>query len=172
MAKVSVNGVSYDTDAVEAVLRRTREALRGEGSSASAFARAVEESKPDLDFYPPERNQSVPFEFPSDKSRRYFWYAVSRGLIRIPYRRTRRLAEAAELLVLKVTGTSFLIAVNIDLAKAPYAPFVVGTRQVPGHKTTGWSQLYTAVGDNIPGIVRPLEPAYNRELRGYIKGGF
>ncbi len=63
-----------------------------------------------------------------------------------------------------------MIAVTVDLSQARYANFVIGPQQLLGHKTTGWPQLFTAVGDNLPGIVRPIGAAYVPQLRGYIKG--
>lgn len=171
--KVNAGATQYDYGAIEAALQRVKNALGADSVFAlELFFRAVQKTQFELDFYPPERAGSTPFEFATDKQRRYFWWAVSQGKIKVPYQRTNRLKEATTLQVLKAEPSRFVIAVTVDVTKARYANYVIGTRQLPGHKTTGWNQLYTSVKDAMPGLSKQIQPAYVSELRGYLKAGF
>lgn len=170
--RTTAGATHYDFMAIEAALQRVKAALGSDSVFAlELFFRAVQSVQFELDFYPPPRSSGVPFEFATEKSRRWFWWAVSKGKIKVPYERTNRLKQATELQVLKAEPGRFVIAVTVDVTKARYANYVIGTRQVPGHQTTGWNQLYTSVKDATPGLVKQIQPAYVSELRGYFKAG-
>jgi hypothetical protein len=82
---------------------------------------------PMLRYYPPQSGKSQPFK--SDKSRRFFFAALRKGKISVPYQRTSGLAAGWE-----VTQPS-LFTTNVANRKR-YANLVQGDGQVPYHKGT------------------------------------
>jgi hypothetical protein len=101
-------------------------------------------------FYPPPRDPSRKFRFATDKQRRAFWAMVKRGLIQVPYRRTLNLLRAIDANVLKVSDSGFVLQIGINTTKAPYAPFVVGEDQIPGHGDTGWPIIMQRITERTP----------------------
>jgi len=74
-----------------------------------------------------------PFAFATPKSRRWFFANVP-----APYMRTRFLAESWDVNLYLEDDDGFSIQMDND---APYAQYVYGPRQVPGHRVTGWHEL-------------------------------
>lgn len=169
--KTSGTAADYDFRDIEDAFALVHNVLTP-SSAPELFFEAVRQAQFKLDFYPPPRKRVPKFQFATDKSRRWFWWQVSKGAIKVPHQRTGRLREATELQVLKAEPTRFIILVNVDVTKARYAPYVIGTQQAPGHQVTGWNQLYTSVSDATPGLIHDLTPAYVANIRGYLKAGF
>lgn len=79
---------------------------------------------------------SSPFQFATEKSRHAYFATDGFGK-GIPYVRTRTIASAFMV-------TPVLSADNLDIMldnPEPGSVYVYGPRQVPGHKTTGWTPL-------------------------------
>src|SRR5690606_12644816 len=123
--------------------------------------------------YPPTRSGKGKFRFGSEKSRRWFWKQVSLGNIQVPYKRTMTLQEATTARPLMVSERGFTIAVEVDTAQAPYAEYVIGIRQLPGHGDTGWPRFSEAFGTLGAGyFAEEAGSAYTEALRGFIREGF
>lgn len=90
-------------------------------------------------FYPPPRRGKI--RWTSAKQRRWFWWARSKGLITVPYKRTFKLLRATEIIPVEISSTGFSLLVSIDEKIAPYARFVVGDRQQRFHADTGWKPI-------------------------------
>jgi len=123
--------VVVDTDVLDALRETARQAPRAYQAFVNGTVRraALQEVRARLAEYPgPVKH---PFEFATAKSRRYyFWLRKGKG----PYRRTGHLLESWTIEVQASVTDGFITAVNT----ASYAQWVIGDRQVPGHRNTGW----------------------------------
>lgn len=165
------DSVRGDFRAVEQVLQRTQEAL-AKPSVVTGLSRVVAEAiQVNTDFYPPARQRVPKFRFATDKSRRWYWWQVRRGNMRVPYRRTGGLRKATTLKIVELNAKRFIVEVAVDRRQAPGAQYIIGPFQVPGHKDTGWPTLYSKITDQVPGITKRVATDYGRVLRGYIIGG-
>lgn len=77
--------------------------------------------------------------FASDKSRRYFFFALRHGLIDVPYRRGQSRSSEA-------LGRSWTMKLRSDTeavigTAVSYAPLVKGARQSPYMATLGWTRI-------------------------------
>lgn len=79
--------------------------------------------------YPNQTNKPQPFK--SDRQRRFFFWALSQGLISVPYRRTGRLASSWS--AKKVSWGSWRIENS-----RPYSELVIGKSQARYHKGNWW----------------------------------
>lgn len=89
----------------------------------------------ELRFYP--REAVHPFQFGSEKSRRFYFAQLRAGKIQTRggrYVRTGTLAAGWRVDVITGDGTVVLSARN----PVKYTPFVTGKRQIIGHEITGW----------------------------------
>jgi len=115
-----------------------------------------------------------PSKFKTEKQRRYVLMAISRGLIRIPYRRTnslyRSLTSKTELI-----GDSLFISVGTNKA---YAPYVIGYPRQAGlpyprgsnqqsfyHRQTGHKSLPEQVQRQLPRLMRLFLDELNTQLK-------
>lgn len=89
--------------------------------------------------YPPQRNAPQPFK--TDRSRRWFFWALRSGLISVPYTRTGLLANSWSAHVSGWSG---------DLRNsAAHAGLVVGDEQVSYHRPNWWLAEDVVV-DEVP----------------------
>lgn len=124
-------------------------------------------------YYPPPRKPGQKFRFGSEKSRRWFWWRVRLGHIKVPYKRNFGLLDATDVLPIDVTASGFTLAVVVDKQKAPGAEFVVGERQVPGHADTGWPKLMTEVvlaPQPVALMAQLFASEYTKKIGGVIRG--
>lgn len=84
--------------------------------------------KPELEKYPTPRR--APMEFVSDKQRRYFFAALSRGGIQIPYQRTNLLKRSW----MFTAGADGGVVTN----RTPYAAYVLGVPGQAGYHQGWW----------------------------------
>jgi hypothetical protein len=170
MTKINRNGVQADLDEAQAVIERTADIFFSPVVRTGVFETVSTAIELTLDIYPPPRSARR-FRFATRKQRRYFWWAVSKGLIRVPYRRTRNLARATTIVPVTVNARGFTLAVTVDRRIAPYAQHVIGRTQLPGHHDTGWPLLRNKVGEAVPAISRQVGAVTGRTVRGYIRHG-
>jgi hypothetical protein len=171
MTKVSGNGISADFDEAEAVIRRTTDIFLSPVVRTGVFQTVSRGVDIVLDFYPAVRQAGRRFRFATPKQLRFFWWAVSKGLIRVPYQRTRNLARATTIVPVEINASGFTLAVTVDRRIASYADHVIGRTQLPGHKDTGWPILRNKLGEALPRLARQVGTATGRTLRGYIRQG-
>lgn len=170
MTKVNQNGVQSDFDQAERVIQRAVDVLGNPTVQTGLnqhLARAVQLTK---DFYPP-RGPRRPFRFATAKQRRYYWWRVKQGGIVVPYRRTFTLLKATTVQPVEINARGFVLSVSMDRRIAPYGPYVIADKQLPGHHDTGWPLLYRYVRDQVPGLAKQVGAAYGRTVHGYLKSG-
>lgn len=93
-----------------------------------------------LSEYPPARDNKPKQPFVTDKSRRYFFYALKAGLIDVPYVRgaSRRSETFGKRWAVVAVGDSVLIG-----NRASYAPFLVGVNwQSRYMRKLGWRTVH------------------------------
>src|SRR5574341_796765 len=114
----------------KAAIKMPRTIDRGIGAFAQE-TRAFIKSYP----YPPQRHYPAQF---TDRSRRYFFWALRNGVISVPYRRTGRLANsnAAQHLGLMVWALT---------NSAEYAGLVIGPKQATQHAGWWWKHEQVAL---------------------------
>ncbi|MCK4828030.1 hypothetical protein KA005_70525 [bacterium] len=87
-----------------------------------------------LSRYPPRK--SIPISavggFASDKQRRWFFWALNKGKIQVPYRRTKALEHRW---TIKTQDQGFTAIVGNN---SPYARFVMGDKQTRMMQMIGW----------------------------------
>lgn len=79
--------------------------------------------------YPSASSRPQPFK--TDKSRRWFFWALRNGLIQVPYVRTQALASSWVL----HTDSTTQVTVGTEYDKAP---LMKSARQTAYHRVTGW----------------------------------
>lgn len=80
-----------------------------------------------------------PFQFATEKSRRA--YFATKGFGKgLPYHRTNELQRGWKVEVDRRKNSGFISIRNT----APAAVYVIGGRQVPGHRRTGWGEHFDA----------------------------
>lgn len=100
-----------------------------------------------LRIYPPRksvsRKQAYGRTFESDKQRRYFFMALRKGIIKVPYQRTQTLGKGWK----QIGSGKTSIIVN----ETPYAGFVMGEhgQRSRMHNIIGWDRI-----DAIPDFKR------------------
>ncbi len=113
----------------------------------------------------PIGNQHRPQPFRSEKSRRFFFWALREGKIEVPYRRGQ--SPGSEKL-----GTSWTTSVSADGRTgkvgndASYGPLVQDrTRQTAYHKATGWNTVQDVVKKEQKAVLRFFQIQYERLLK-------
>ena len=116
----------------------------------------------------PTGNQHRPQPFKTDKSRRWFFWALKKGLIEVPYRRgqspgsekltTSWLSQAA----MKISANGQRGELGND---ASYGPLVQDVkRQTAYHRKTGWVTTQGVLKESTPAIVGYFKRTYDTEL--------
>lgn len=122
-----------DTDVLEAVQAAAKNSPRAVDALVNKSIRGDVERKAlqlfsQESFYPgPVR---IPFKFATPKSRRYYFWKF-KG--KIPYQRTGGMGRAWRVEM----RNNEMVLVN----DATGSEYVIGERQVPGHRNTGWRQF-------------------------------
>lgn len=92
-----------------------------------------------------------PFQFATDKSRRYY-FATHKG----GYQRTGAVLQWR--IILKAFSGR---TVELTFENAvPYAKYVFGPRQVPGHARTGWKNADKVLPGEVDAVLRDLSEAW------------
>lgn len=112
----------------------------------------------ELRYYPQQVKH--PFEFATDRSRRY-WFAVLMKRYPNGYIRTGRLREGWTVNVDFFEGDVVMSAGN----RTRYQKWVTGVRQVPGHRNSGWP-LSTPIFQQYRDIAKEVT---RRELHQFLK---
>jgi len=93
--------------------------------------------------------------------RRAFFYYLNKGLITVPYRRTRSLMHNW---VVWQSMDGMSVTVENDL---PYAPLVQGWEtQAKGHQWSGWMTDKGAIQTYGPEIIVRIQDALRKEVEG------
>lgn len=134
--------VFVDTDVLEAYSQAARDAPGFMDAQAKRLIqRRKSELKAEILVEPPE--PSLPFVWsldPVKNARARGWYfanKVPRGSAGGRYQRTGALMDAFDILVDTSEGTGVFTITN----DAPGAEFVIGFKQVPSHRESGWANL-------------------------------
>jgi hypothetical protein len=123
--------------------------------------------------YPPQRRATMKQvrgkTFLTDKQRRYFFWALAKGEIKVPYRRTGRTGQgitSAPFARGDVVG--FFIGTN-----SPGAVYVLGTpRQGQAmYHQDWWTPLAWSVRDNKDLIVGEFERTFIEETNRFLRSG-
>ncbi len=171
MSQLTQGGVQADFDGVESALHRVKGLLTNPTIKAELFTSTANATQWMTDFYPPVRQRRPKFRFATRKQQRWFWWAVKKKLITVPYVRTRNLAQAVQLEGRDANGTGFTLLVTVNQQIAPYAQHVIGKTQLPGHKDTGWPLLAEQVKVALPDIVRQVSGGLFKGVRNIIRQG-
>lgn len=107
--------------------------------------------------YPPQSGRPQPFR--TDKSRRYFFWALREGLISVPYRRTGRLANSYRV---EKEGRARYTITN----SAPYAPLVVGKGSQARYHAGNWYVMEDEVQADAPELAKLIA----KDLIGLFNG--
>lgn len=110
--------------------------------------------------YPPQVSRPQPFK--SDKQRRYFFAALRRGEIKVPYRRTGTLGRRWTTEV-SPDGRRGVVGNN-----TPYGPLVQGdaSQQVRYHAAGGWRRVDHVARIEARRVVAFFEAQYRRYTQG------
>ncbi len=112
----------------------------------------------------PTGNQHRPQPFKTDRSRRFFFAALRKGDIEVPYKRGS--SPGSE----KLT-TSWTTKVSADGRRGvvgndtSYGRLVQGARQTAYHKKTGWKTVQEVAKKEQKAILRFFQQAYERALK-------
>lgn len=124
---ITIDGAS------ELIAKFTRLAQFREASKALQAAALHVKGK--IAQYPAERHGPQPFK--SDKSRRFFFWALREGKIDVPYRRGA--SPGSQSLGRKWTIASSNGGLMVTIGNnVSYGPLVQGEKQTGYHATTGW----------------------------------
>ena len=144
--------------------------VRGAERAAAQFKRASRQITPALDrgLYAwaqdtraylkakPYPSQSHPrMIFKSERQRKYFFWALRTGKLRVPYRRTGKLANS-----FKVERGGGMVRI---LNTAEYAEGVIGSRQWRMHRDTWWRMKRVLAG-RYRAIPKYIDEAIQKEL--------
>ncbi len=135
------------------VLRATRETAQTAPGKMGAYVDSVVRPRVEslvqgkLAPYPGPAHH--PFEFATDRSRRYY-FASRKG--KLPYRRTGDLGRAWKVNIDRRQNDGAISVVN----RSPAAIWVIGNRQVEGHRRTGWAKDYPAAVQEIAAVATDL----------------
>jgi len=111
--------------------------------------------------YPTKVYSSNPLIKSDDRVRRGFFYRLNHGMISVPYKRTRKLANSW---VISQGLDGFSVTVSNNMS---YADLVQGwDAQVTRHKWSGWITEKGALDLKKPEIVANITNALNREVEG------
>ena len=133
----------------------------------SAVTEFLEGEKPKL--YPPSQ-VGKPFEWTSDKQRRYVMM-VLREQGGPPYQRTGALADSVKFVYGKSGGMSYIGAESTS----PYARFVIGSQdQIIGHRKRGWKPINQFITDRRARVVSIFSKAAKNawdKIEAFMYGG-
>lgn len=105
--------------------------------------------------YPPKPQSGEASKYWTDKQRRWFFWAVKKGLISPSYKRRQSAGLGGSISTEVISQPGELI--GVIGAGMPYAPFVIGaSRQAPLHQGRWWI-LEDEVEKNVEGAVAIIE---------------
>ena len=131
------------------------------GTLRPPMQRSVELIHDDITDYPEPPGPGSFKGFVSDKQRRWFFAALRRGEITVPYVRTGTLGRRWEK---KVTASPDGVDGTIG-NDTEYAPFVQGSQQAQIHQGR-WETIEQVLEDNEQAIVADFNRAIEKALRG------
>ncbi len=99
-------------------------------------------------------------EFKTDKQRRYFFWALKKGLIQVPYVRTFLLSRSWEMRV-NNTGQTLEGVINNT---TPYGPYVQGPDMQSSYHAGTWKTTDAIAEQHKDAIVRDFQAAIAKEL--------
>lgn len=115
-----------------------------------------------LKLYPPyryvSRRSAYGFPFFTDKQRRWFFWALGTGELKIGNTRTQTLAKGWK----KIGSGANVIVAN----ETPYAAFVMGEGEQSRHEAkVGWKTLDTVVSERASRIIEIADAAIKKALK-------
>lgn len=110
----------------------------------------------------PIQKIGVPQPFKTDKSRRYFFAALRRGEITVPYRRGQGKSQTyGKQWYVETSGMTATIA-----NRATYARYLAGeTEQSAYMKARGWRKIKEVADEKLPEIIKIYEGWTGRALK-------
>lgn len=143
------------------LLKQIDKATQLESFKHGMYLAATEVQKVLL-IYPPERHGKQPFK--TDKQRRYFFYAIRKGLIEVPY--IRRININSQNMrahwEIKPLDNGFTQVIGNPVA---YSRYTHGnTKQSRYHKTTRWKTVAQVTKSMEFRIIRMVNEAVAKEL--------
>ena len=137
-------------EGAEALLRKitTLAQLKSMGAAVRAAAVLV---RGKIAHYPGEGHRPQPFK--SDKSRRFFFWALKHGKIDVPYRRgaspgSKKLGQSWTIEGSNA-GLTQTIGTNVSYARLVQGPEL----QTAYHKTTGWKTTHTVANEERKTVI-------------------
>lgn len=102
--------------------------------------------------------------FKSDKQRRFFFYALAKGMIQVPYRRGQ--SPGSRNLKQGWTVRSFNGGLSVEIGNAaPYGPLVQGQgRQSLYHKAAGWQTDEEVMDREGPAVIEYVRDEITRAI--------
>jgi hypothetical protein len=126
---------------------------------ADALGGAADIIRADIKTYP-GRQSSGPQQWKSDRQRRWFFAALRRGEIQVPYRRQGTLGRSWTREIDR-SKPAAIIGTHVK-----YAPYVQdANRQAPMHARNAWTTAQDVVQKKSRAVVRFLEQALSRWAR-------
>jgi hypothetical protein len=115
--------------------------------------------KGNISKYPSDANAHRPQPFKTEKSRRYFFWALREGIITVPYRRTMNLQHRWTVKGMK-GGLQQIIGNN-----AAYGPMVQDpNEQTAYHQKTGWRTTDEVAREETENVLREIKKEVDRLL--------
>ena len=152
--------VTIDQKALNSIIRKL-ESLDDPKVFRIPMDQSVKHLKRRIEKYPPQQSRPQPFK--TDKSRRFFFWALKAGKITVPYKRGGINSETL--------GRSWTTTISANGRRgeigtvASYAPLVQDkTRQAAYHRAGGWRTVQDVAKKEESAIVRYFEKAYERVL--------
>ena len=147
-------------------LRRKLAQLKDLKSIVPALTAAADHVKGKIAQYPPDANAHRPQPFKTAKSRAFFFWALSKGMIEVPYRRGQSPGSQDHGQKWSVysnkSGLKQIIGNNTS-----YGPLLQDpNQQTDYHKKTGWKDTDTVVDEEEETVLKMLKQAVDKILAG------
>ena len=147
-------------------LRRKLEKLKDLKSIVPALTEAAVHVKGKISRYPPDANAHRPQPFKTAKSRAFFFWALSKGMIEVPYRRGQSPGSQDHLQSWAIKGMMGGLKQVIG-SDTSYGPLLQDpNQQTDYHKKTGWKDTDTVVDEEEETVLKFLKQSVDKILAG------
>lgn len=123
----------------------------------------------------PQSLAKHPFEFATAKSRRYYFWMISQGMVNTDgtrYIRTNKLAKSWKFEVItNKRGVGFIVKTNAKMARyvggtmAISKPSLAQQSQVAGHRRTGWQTWVSRLNPLLDSVQGDFETLWRERVR-------
>lgn len=155
---IEIKGLEEATKRLEKMGKDVRPTLASGMSDSLAFVHRKTK-------YPPVVRRPQPFK--SDRSRRFFFAALKRGIIRVPYRRgqppqSQKLGQSITTHI-ETTPNEVIGKIGTNVS---YAPLVIGEKTQATYHKGNWWTLEGKVRESLPQIQQIFRAKINQLLKG------